>query len=135
MILNVHLFFDGNCKQAFEFYEKCLGQKIHFIQTYGDSPEGDKVPAEMKNRVMHASIMVGQTQLMGADGDPAEAKHGGFAISADSKDPAEAERIFAALSEGGEVRLPIQETFWAQRFGMLTDKFGVPWMVNCSKPM
>jgi PhnB protein len=133
MTLNFHLNFDGICKQAFEFYEQCLGQKITFMQTYGDSPGGDQMPPEMRSKVMHTSIMVGNVMLMGADSPSEEGKPQGFAVTVATADPAEAERVFAALADGGDVRMPLGETFWAQRFGMLTDKFGVPWMINCGK--
>ena len=135
MQMNPYLIFNGQCEAAFKFYEKALGGKIEAMMTHGDSPMSDKVPAEWRNKIMHARMDIGGQLLMGSD-TPAEQFQTpqGFNVTLNITDPAEAERAFSALSEHGTVRMPIQETFWALRFGMFIDKFGIPWMVNCEKP-
>jgi PhnB protein len=135
MEMNPHLVFSGQCETAFKFYEKVLGGKILMLMRYGDSPMADKTPPEVKNNVMHARLAVGDRLLMGADAPPQMYEPmKGMAVTLGVEKPADADRIFAALAENGTVRMPIQETFWAQRFGMLTDQFGTPWMVNCERP-
>lgn len=96
----------------------------------------NSVPKEWGKKIMHASLRVGGQSLMGADTPPGsyQAPHG-FSVALHIEDPAEAERVFGALAEGGKIGMPIQETFWAHKFGMLVDRFGTPWMVNCGKPM
>jgi PhnB protein len=135
MQLNPYLTFDGRCAEAFRFYEQCLGGKIEGMLTHGESPMAAQVPTDWRDKIMHARLVVGDTVLMGSDAPPQhreEAK--GFSVSIGVDRPADAERIFAALAKDGTVRLPIQETFWAARFGMLVDRFGIPWMINCEKP-
>jgi len=136
MKINPYLSFNGNCRDAFEFYEKCLGGKIVFIMTNGNSPMAAQTPADQLGRIMHVSMAVGDQILAGADAPPQffSAAHG-MCVSLDIATPAEAERIFNELSTDGQVQMPIQETFWAQRFAMFRDRFGTPWMINCSKPM
>lgn len=135
MSLSIYLSFNGQCEEAFKFYEKCLGGKITFALTFGNSPAANQAPAEWRNKIMHSSLVVGDRMLSGADAPPDRyQKPQGFAVTIEIKEPAEAERIFNALRENGQVQMPMQETFWAHRFGMLTDQFGIPWMVNCSKP-
>ncbi len=134
MQLVTYLMFKDNCAEAFKFYEKCLGGKITGMFTYAETPAGTDVPPEAQKLIMHARLEVGDAVLMGSDDCMGGfAPPAGFSVSLMVGDPAEAERIFGALSEGGEVRMPIGETFWALRFGMLTDRFGIPWMVNCEK--
>jgi PhnB protein len=134
MDLNPYLAFNGDCRDAFTFYEKCLGGKIVAMMTHADSPMADQTPPEHLGRIMHARMVVGDKLLMGGDAPPGHfTPPAGFSVTIGITDPAEAERIFAALGEGGTVRMPIQETFWARRFGMLVDRFGIPWMVNCEK--
>jgi PhnB protein len=136
MDTNIYLHFDGNCEEAFQFYEKVLGAKILTIFRYEGSPMADQTPDDFKKKVMHARLAIGDKTIMGSDAPPGRySKPGGFSINIDSKDVAEAERIFNAMAEGGQVHMPFAETFWAKRFGMLVDKFGVPWMVNVEKPM
>lgn len=131
MNMNPYLVFSGDCEAAFRFYEQCLGGKLE-VMTHGESPACDSVPADWHGKVMHASLTVGDQMLMGSDSPPQyQEEMKGFSVSLHFKDKAEGERIFNALSEGGEVRMPFQPTFWAAGFGMFTDKFGVPWMVNC----
>ena len=135
MQLSSNVTFNGQCEAAFKFYEQCLGGKIHVMMKWGDSPMADQVPSEWRDRIMHTSLIVGESSLLGGDAPPDryEAPRG-FAVTIHIDDPAEAERIFAALGENGTVQMPLEETFWAARFGMLVDRFGIPWMVNCAKP-
>ncbi|HXI82558.1 MAG TPA: VOC family protein [Verrucomicrobiae bacterium] len=134
MQLNPYLSFNGQCEAAFKFYERCLGGKIVFTMTYGESPMADKVPADWGKKILHVRLMVGDQALMGADAPPKHyEKPQGFSVTIAVDDPADAERIFHALSEKGTVSMPIQKTFWAQRFGMLVDQFGIPWMINCEE--
>ena len=135
MQIHPYLAFNGDCAEAFAFYEKALGGKITMKMTNGESPMADQTPPDQRNRIMHVRLEAGNAVLMGADAPPHyHQKPAGFCVSLDVAAPAEAERIFKALGEGGKVNMPMAETFWAQRFGMLIDRFGQPWMVNCSKP-
>ena len=135
MQMNPYLTFNGKCETAFKFYAKVLGGEILMMMKYGDSPMAAQTPAESKDQVMHARLAVGDKLLMGSDAPPQmyEAMKG-ISVTLGVDKPAEADRIFSALAENGTVRMPIQETFWAQRFGMLTDQFGTPWMINCERP-
>jgi PhnB protein len=134
MKLNSYLNFNGQCEAAFKFYEKCLGGKIEGAFPYGESPMSKDVPADWQKKLMHATLVAGDQVLMGADAPPGRyQKPEGFSVAINLKDAAKSERIFHALAEGGTVKMPIQETFWAERFGMLTDQFGIPWMINCEK--
>jgi len=134
MKIQTYLTFNGTCRQAFEFYAKCLGAKIEMMMTHGESPVAEQMPKEWRDKIMHASLTVGDQSLMGSDQPDSKEPIGGFSVSLSVEKPADAERLFKALSQGGTVRMEMQETFWAQRFGMLTDRFGVPWMVNCERP-
>ena len=132
MQLNPYLMFHGECKAAFEFYAKVLGGKIEAMMTHEGTPAAEHVPPEWRSKIMHARLAVGDKVLMGSDTpDRSEAGMKGFSVTLGIESPAEAERIFHALAENGTVRMPIQKTFWAERFGMLTDRFGTPWMINC----
>ncbi len=134
MQLSPHLNFNGNCEAAFKFYEKCLGAKITFMMPYEGTPAADHVPAVWRNKILHTTLTVGDYVLTGADALPdLYEKPQGFSVTLGIKDPAEAERVFHALEENGTTQMPLQETFWAMRFGMLIDQFGIPWMVNCGK--
>ena len=136
MQLNPYLTFDGRCEAAFEFYAKCLGGEIVAMIPHEGTPAADHVPSEWRNKIMHARLVVGDKVLMGSDAPPDRfEKPQGFSVTLGVDKPADAERIFQALAEGGAVQMPIQETFWAFRFGMLVDQFGIPWMVNCEKPI
>ena len=135
MKTNVHLGFQGNCDQAFSFYEKVFGTKRLMTMKYEDAPAGTPIPPEAKGLVMHTSMPVGSITLMGADAPPGKgAQFGGFQISIDDPDQATVKRIFDALSEGGNVFMPLAPTFWSPLFGMCTDKFGVGWMVSVPGP-
>lgn len=135
MQLNPYLNFDGQCREAFTAYEQILGGKIEMMQTHGESPMADHTPPESRDRIMHVRLVADGAVLLGSDTMPGDAPNAqGFAVSLNIDNPAEADRIFNALADGGKVDMPIQETFWAQRFGMLVDKYGIPWMVNCDRP-
>jgi len=132
MKLSPYLSFNDECEVAFKFYEQCLDGKIDAMMTYGNSPMAEQTPPEKLDKIMHASLTVGDTVLMGSDAPPNYfEKPQGFSVSLVLTDPDEAERVFNALAENGTVQMPIQETFWAARFGMLVDRFGTPWMINC----
>jgi PhnB protein len=134
MQLNAYLNFNGQCEAAFKFYEKCLGGKIDAMARFEDMPENGGVSPEWRSKIMHAQLSAGGTVLMGSDApDDRYQTPQGFSVSLQTSDPAEADRVFNALSENGAVGLPMQETPWAFRFGMLVDRYGIPWMVNCQK--
>lgn len=134
MQLNPYLSFNGQCEAAFKFYEQCLGGKIEAMITHGGSPMEGQVPSEWHNKILHASLSVGDSVLMGSDAPPERYEQPtGFSVSLGIDDAADAERIFHALAENGKVTMPIQQTFWADRFGMLVDRYGTPWMINCGK--
>ena len=134
MQLNPHLNFNGQCEAAFKFYEKCLGGTIEGMFLWEGTPAAKQVPAEWGSKVLHVTLKAGGEVLMGADIPPDRyQKPQGFSVTVGVTDPAEAERIFHALAENGQVTMPIQKTFWAARFGMLVDQFGIPWMVNCEQ--
>ena len=134
MQLNPYLLFDGRCEEAFAFYEKVLGGKIKAMMTYEGSPAADNVAPEWRKKIMHATLEVGGEPLMGSDASPTHyAEPKGFSVSLSPNKVADAERIFNALADGGKVVMPLQQTFWAARFGMLTDRYGIPWMINCEK--
>ena len=135
MQMNPYLSFDGKCETAFKFYEKVLGGKVVMMMKYGESPMAAQTSPESRDKIMHARLAVGDKLLMGSDA-PAQMYEPmkGIQVTLSVEQPAEADRIFSALAENGSVRMPIQETFWAQRFGMLVDQFGTPWMINCERP-
>jgi PhnB protein len=136
MQLNPYLTFKGQCEEAFRFYERCLGGKIVAMLTFKDTPMAAEAPADMHGKIAHARLQLGNHLLMGSDGGAdCYQQPQGMSVTLTIDDPAEAERVFHALAEGGTTRMPIQETFWARRFGMTTDRFGTPWMINCEKPM
>jgi PhnB protein len=135
MQLNPHLTFDGQCEAAFQFYERCLGGKIVMMMSYGDSPVAEQTPPDWRKKIIHATLALGDQRLTGGDAGPERyQKPRGFSVLLQVGDAAETDRIFAALAEKGTVEMPVQETFWALRFGMLVDQFGTPWIVNCGKP-
>jgi PhnB protein len=134
MKLQPYLFFDGRCEEAVAFYVKALGAKVEMMMRYQDSPEPlppGMVPPGSENKVMHASLHVGDSILMVCDDcSPTPTYFKGFSLSLDPATKADAERIFAALSDQGKVVMPLNKTFWSACFGMLTDRFGVGWMIN-----
>ena len=135
MQLNPYLTFNGQCEAAFRFYERCLGGKIEAMMPHAGTPAEGHTPPEWRNKILHARLTVNGHVLMGSDAPPDryEAPKG-ITVSLQIKDPAEAERLFHALAENGTIQMPIQETFWAVRFGMFADQFGIPWMINCERP-
>lgn len=136
MRLNTYLNYGGNCEQAFRFYEQHLGGKITMMATHGQQPNPENVPPEWKNAILHARIDIGGTELFGADVPPDRfqpMRSAYLSLRADST--GEAERIYAVLSEGGQIFMPMQETFFAFRFAMLRDKFGTSWMILHERPM
>ncbi len=134
MQLNAYLLFKGDCEEAFKFYEKSLGGKIEAMIRHAGTPAEQQVSPEWRDKIMHARLVVGGAVLMGSDAplDRFEEPKG-FSVSLMTDDPAEAERLFHALEQGGKVKMPIQQTFWSARFGMLVDRFGIPWMINCTQ--
>jgi len=132
MQLSAYLNFNGQCAKAFAVYAKCLGGTITFTQTFGESPMKDQVPADWHDKVMHTTLTIGDSVLMGADAPPGHyAPVQGIHVSVSIGDAAEGERVFNALAEGGKVTMPFQKTFWSSGFGSTVDRFGIPWMVNC----
>ncbi|NDJ11281.1 MAG: glyoxalase/bleomycin resistance/extradiol dioxygenase family protein [Acidobacteriia bacterium] len=132
MKLSVHLTFCGECEVAFLFYAQCLGGRIVTMLPYGQSPLASQVPEEWHGKILHASMVTGDLELAGADVAPGDFERPqGFFTLLEIPAVAEAERIFQALAEGGIVRLVLQKTFWAERFGVLVDRFGIPWEINC----
>jgi PhnB protein len=132
MQLNTYLYFDGQCEEAFQFYARVLGGKIATMMPHKGSPAESSVPAEWQQKILHARLEVGNSVLMASDAPPGRGqKMGGFSVNIAVDSVAEAERIFAALSDGGNQYMPMAKTFFAERFGMLTDRYGVQWMVNC----
>ena len=136
MQINAYLSFDGQCEAAFRFYEQLLGGKIEAMIPHAGTPAEQHTPPEWRDKIMHARLTVGTNVLMGSDAPPGHYHEAskGYSVSIGLDDPQEAERIFQALAEGGTVRMPLQTTFWAARFGMLADRFGIPWMINCEEP-
>ena len=137
MKLNPYLSFPGTCETAFKFYEKLLGGKILAMMTPQGTPMEQQMPPEQRNKIMHARMAVGDTVLMGSDCPPDRFDAmKGITVCLSIDEPGEADRVFKGLSENASaITMPIQETFWARRFGMVTDQFGTPWMINCEKPM
>lgn len=131
-IVQAYLFFDGKCDEAIEFYKKALGAEVNMLMRYKDSPEPPPPGCgpEDANKVMHASIRIGETQIMASDGHATgKPNFQGFALALSVKTEAEAEKAFNALAKGGKVEMPLGKTFFSARFGMVVDKFGVFWMV------
>jgi PhnB protein len=133
MEIQPYLFFDGRCEEAIRFYERALGAKVEMLMRMKDSPEPPPpgtMPAGSEEKIMHASLLIGGARLMASDGHCAgKPAFQGFGLSLDLPDAAAAERVFAALSEGGQVRMPLSKTFFSPSFGMVADRFGVLWMV------
>lgn len=133
MAIEPYLFFNGNCEEAMEFYKKALGAAVLFSMRYKESPEPPPpgmVPAGWDNKIMHATVRIGDAQVMASDGCSEGAAFKGFSLALTAANEADAQRKFAALTEGGQVQMPIGKTFWSPCFGMVTDKFGVGWMVT-----
>ena len=129
MNVSSYLNFNGQCEEAFTFYAKTFGGTVQALMRWSEMPGGNSTPG-MANKVMHANLKVGSSEILGADGPPDRPlSHAGFNVTLNVDSNAEAERVFAALSDGGNVTMPVAETFFAHRFGMVTDRFGIPWMI------
>ena len=138
MNVQPYLSFEGRCQEALDFYKSAIGATIEVVMQFKDAPADVQMQISpgSKNLVMHSSFKVGDTQIMATDGGCSGAsKFSGITLTLNAKDVAEAEKLFAALGNGGQVMMPLGETFFAHRFGMLADKFGVPWMVLAAKAM
>ena len=134
MQLIPYLAFNGECSEAFDFYRAALGGDFVMKMTYGESPMHEQMPPDTHDRVMHVHLVADGASLMGGDAPPGQAVGAATTcVSVHVDAPADADRIFAALADGGRVDMPIGETFWAQRFGYVIDQFGTPWMINCEK--
>lgn len=135
MHINAYVLYNGQCKEAFSFYEKVLSARITMMSTHGESPMADKVEPEWRDKIIHARLEIGSQVIMGSDVPPGHfQKPQGFSISIGVPTPGEGEHIFNVLSDGGTVQMLFQKTFWSAGFGMFTDRFGIPWMVNCDQP-
>ena len=132
MQFNSYLLFDGNCEEAFKFYERLFGGKIEAMIPHEGSPAAAHVPPEWQKKILHARMTVGDAVLMASDAPPGRfCKPQGFSVNITVNDVTQAERLFNGLAEKAVITMPFGETFWAKRFGMLTDRFGIPWMINC----
>src|SRR2546425_9939342 len=134
MKLSTHLTFNGQCEAAFNFYKKCLGDTIVTMLTWGNSALADQVSSEWREKILHATMAVGDSVLMGADIPDAKVPNG-FFVTITVNTPEEAEQIFSALAEKGEIQMPIQKTFWSPRFGVVVDQFGIPWEIQCEQAL
>ncbi|KAF3996827.1 VOC family protein [Glaciimonas immobilis] len=134
MQLNPYLSFNGRCEEAFTFYASCLDGEVVAMMTYGETPMADQMAPGWEYKIAHGRLMVGDKLLMGVDTPPDRYEAAkGFHVLLGFDDPEEAGRVFTALATDGTIQLPIAETFWAQQFGILIDRFGTPWMINCEK--
>lgn len=133
-VVQPYLFFNGNCEEAVEYYKKAIGAQVQFSMRYSESPEKappGMIPPGFENKIMHTTFHVGDSVIMASDDCSTQrSAMGGFSLSIGVKDSAEADRIFKALAEGGQVKMPLTKTFWSPKFGMLKDRFGVSWMVS-----
>ena len=130
MQVQPYLFFDGSCDEAIEFYKKAIGAKVGMLMRWKDSPDKSMCTASNADKVMHAQFQVGETAILASDGrNSGQPKFDGFALTIAVQNEAEADQMFGALGEGGQVTMPMSKTFFSPRFGMLADKFGVHWMI------
>jgi len=135
MKINPHLSFNGQCEAAFRFYETCLGGRITLLMTYDAAPPVERMPSDWGAKIIHATLELDQQHILTGADVPSESyeRPQGFSILLHLTSVADAERIYRTLIENGTVQLPLQETFWAQRYGMLVDRFGIPWSINCGR--
>lgn len=132
MRFDPYLYFDGNCREAFEFYSRATGGTISTMMTYGESPAAEMGGAAMADKIIHATLAIDGSELLGSDAMPGYYRPPqGFSVTLQIDTPERTDEIFAALSDGGKVTMPLQQTFWTRRFGQLTDRFGIGWMLNC----
>ncbi len=130
MQVQPYLFFDGRCDEAIEFYKKAIGAKVGMLMRWKDSPDKSMCTASNADKVMHAQFQVGETAILASDGrNSGQPKFDGFALTIAVQNEAQADQMFGALGEGGQVTMPMSKTFFSPRFGMLADKFGVHWMI------
>ena len=130
MQIQPYLFFDGRCDEAIEFYRSALGAEVGMLMRFKDSPDPQMGVPGLGDKVMHASLRIGETTILVSDGRCHDApSFQGFSLSLTVRDDAEADRLFAALAEGGQVQMPMTKTFFSSRFGMVADRFGVSWMI------
>ena len=130
MQVQPYLFFDGRCEEAIAFYRRALGAEVEMMMRFKDAPEPGMSPPGSADKVMHASLKIGGSMVLASDGHcGGKPSFQGFSLSITAPDAAEAERLFAALGEGGQVQMPLTKTFFSPRFGMVADRFGVSWMV------
>jgi PhnB protein len=130
MQVQPYLFFDGRCEEALDFYRKALGAEVIGLMRFKECPDQAYVPSGGGDKVMHACVRIGETAVMASDGQcSGRPSFNGFSLSLTAKDEADAARLFAALSDGGQVQMPLNKTFFSPSFGMVADRFGVPWMV------
>src|SRR4051812_9644011 len=130
--MNPYLSFSGDCEAAFKFYEECLGAKPGGLFRYAGTPLAGQVPADWESKVMHASLTIGDQTMMAGDVPPDRYERPkGFSLSLQIESPQKGERIFNMLAKDGTVLMPLEKTFWASRFGMVVDRFGIPWLINC----
>ena len=131
MRLSAYLDFKGDCREAFSFYERVFGAKIQSSMTWGETPMANEMPKDWHGKIVHTSLVVGDTEILGADSPPDRyVKPQGISITIQLNDKKEAERVFKELSQGGTITMPLQETFWSPAFAMFVDRFGIPWMIN-----
>jgi PhnB protein len=132
-IIQPYLFFNGSCEQAIEFYRKALGADVTALVRFKDSPDPTMAPAVAGEKILHASLRIGESTVMASDGEcQGHASFQGFSLSLSVPNEAEADRVFNALADGGQVKLPLTKTFFSPRFGMLEDRFGVSWMIQAA---
>ena len=136
MSVTPYIMFNGNCEEAFKFYARITGGKIETMMPHSGTPAESHVPAEWKNKIMHARMTIGGSPLMASDAPPGHYnKPQGFSVSLQVKTVAEGERIFNALADNGKVNMPFQKTFWSPGFGMVVDRYDIPWMINCDETL
>jgi len=131
MLVQPYLNFDGRCDEALEFYKKAIGAKVGMLMRFKDAPDQSMISPGSENKVMHSSFQVGETTIMASDGRcTGKAYFHGIALSITANSEAEADKLFGGLAEGGQVNMPLSKTFFSPKFGMLSDKFGVGWMIS-----
>jgi PhnB protein len=136
MRISCHIHFEGQCEEAFRTYQNVLGGRLETLLRFGDSPLGSQAPPEWQSRILHATLLLGEYELLGSDVFPGQSgRKQGYSVTISLADLENAKSIFNALAEGGSILMPLQPTFWAEAFGVVTDKFGVSWEVNCASSM
>lgn len=135
MEANIHLTFKGQCEEAFNFYQDVFGGKITLMLSYGNSPDGVRTPPEWKDKIVHANLEIGNTEISGVDILPEDYQPPqGFFALLEVEGASQTKQIFEALSKDGTIKMPLQKTFWSAYFGVVVDRFGIPWEINCTQP-